>query len=114
MAVPSAGALGGARNEAGSGHRAGIAALIITYGLLEERVPWFKSTAPPVRLRLEADDRVDDIVVTLGDGSRVFIQAKQAGSKGDLNDAVHQWCALRRTNVREVGKTILNQGETAI
>jgi len=92
MAVPSAGALGGARNEAGSGHRAGIAALIIAYGLLEERVPWFKSTAPPVRLRLEADDRVDDIVVTLGDGSRVFIQAKQAGSKEDLDDAVHQWC----------------------
>ncbi|MDI5968376.1 NACHT domain-containing protein [Streptomyces sp. SL13] len=92
MRPPSKGALGGAANEAGSGHRAGAAALIVTYGLLGERVPWLRSTAAPLRILLEADESVDDIVVELADGAQALIQAKAGGSAKDLKDTVDQWC----------------------
>ncbi|MEV5385710.1 NACHT domain-containing protein [Streptomyces sp. NPDC052721] len=86
------GALGGASNEAGANHRAGVAALLATYGLLGEPVPWLRSDARPVLLRMEADVHVDDVVVDLSDGSRAFMQAKlTAGSKA-FEETVDQWC----------------------
>ncbi|MFF0484989.1 NACHT domain-containing protein [Streptomyces sp. NPDC004435] len=86
------GALGGASNEAGASHRSGIAALIAVYGLLEEGVPWLRSDAVPVKLRMEADLHVDDIVVDLADGTTAFIQAKLSPTPAAFNATVDQWC----------------------
>ncbi|MFE1037028.1 hypothetical protein ACFW40_34815 [Streptomyces sp. NPDC058807] len=69
-----------------------MAALLATYGLLGEPVPWLRSNACPVLVRMEADLHVDDVVVDLADGTRAFMQAKlTAGSKA-FEDTVDQWC----------------------
>ncbi|MFJ1618452.1 NACHT domain-containing protein [Streptomyces sp. NPDC088249] len=86
------GALGGASNEAGASHRSGIAALIAGYGLLGEAVPWLRSDAVPVKLRMEADLHVDDVVVDLADGTTAFIQAKLSPTAAAFNATVDQWC----------------------
>ncbi|MFD7978754.1 NACHT domain-containing protein [Streptomyces sp. NPDC059071] len=86
------GALGGASNEAGASHRSGIAALIAVYGLLGEAVPWLRSDAVPVKLRMEADLHVDDVVVDLADGTTAFIQAKLSPTPAAFNATVDQWC----------------------
>ncbi|WP_405967703.1 NACHT domain-containing protein [Streptomyces sp. NBC_00015] len=87
------GALGGAANEAGAVHRAGIAALVTVHGLRGEGVPWLASDTPPVQIHLEADTAVDDIVVRFADGSRAFIQAKASSDLGaPFKSAVAQWC----------------------
>lgn len=91
--APRRGALGGAANEAGAEHRAGVAALAVSYGLLGQRLPWLSSTAPPQRLHMEADVHVDDIVVDLTYDSRAFVQAKLSGTKAALLSTVGQWCA---------------------
>ncbi|MFD0042447.1 NACHT domain-containing protein [Streptomyces anulatus] len=92
MRTAKRGALGGASNEAGASHRAGLAALLAAYGLLGEPVPWLRSDAPPVLLRLEADLHVDDVVVGLRDGTRAFIQAKLSAGRKAFEDTVDQWC----------------------
>ncbi|MGW6769240.1 NACHT domain-containing protein [Streptomyces sp. NPDC055037] len=92
MRTAKRGALGGASNEAGASHRAGVAALLAVYGLLGERVPWLRSGAPPVLLRMEADLHVDDVVVDLGDGTRAFMQAKLSAGRKAFEDTVDQWC----------------------
>ncbi|WP_024760916.1 NACHT domain-containing protein [Streptomyces exfoliatus] len=86
------GALGGSSNEAGANHRAGIAALVAVHGLLGERVPWLRSAATPVLLRMEADLHVDDVVVDLADGTRAFVQAKLNASDKAFKDSADQWC----------------------
>jgi hypothetical protein len=78
----SATAIGGAAYERGSGHRAAIAAHAVTHGLRGEPLRSFGLTAPPVRVHLEADTPVDDLVVTAADGARAFVQAKATGDKG--------------------------------
>ncbi|OEJ21639.1 hypothetical protein AS594_39655 [Streptomyces agglomeratus] len=85
------GALGGASSEAGASHRAGIAALVAVYGLLGEPVPWLRSQAAPVLLRMEADLHVDDVVVDLADGTRAFMQAKLSTGDKAFKDTVDQW-----------------------
>jgi hypothetical protein len=93
VTIPTRGATGGAANEAGAAHRAGIAAVVVTHGLRGERVPWLASDYAPVRLTLEADAHVDDLVIELGDGSRAFIQAKlSSGLNQPFRDAATQWC----------------------
>ncbi|GAA3122346.1 NACHT domain-containing protein [Streptomyces rectiviolaceus] len=92
MQTAKRGALGGASNEAGANHRAGVAALLATYGLLGEPVPWLRSEARPVLLRMEADLHVDDVVVELFDGARAFMQAKLTASRKAFEDTVDQWC----------------------
>ncbi|MEV6757306.1 NACHT domain-containing protein [Streptomyces sp. NPDC051214] len=92
MQTARPGALGGAKNEAGATHRAGIAALLATHGLLGEAVPWLESSSVPTTLHMEADLHVDDVVVDLVDGTRVFIQAKLSGADKAFKDAVDQWC----------------------
>ncbi|MBK5993678.1 NACHT domain-containing protein [Streptomyces sp. MBT58] len=92
MRTAKRGALGGASNEAGASHRAGVAALLAVYGLLGEPVPWLLSDAPPVLLRMEADLHVDDVVVDFRDGTRVFIQAKLSAGRKAFEDTVDQWC----------------------
>ena len=91
MTSPRRGAIGGAANEDGAEHRAGVAALVVAYGLLGEQVPWLASEAAPVGLQMEADVHVDDVVVDLADGSRAFMQAKLDGNSQAVKDAVHQW-----------------------
>ncbi|MER5778279.1 hypothetical protein ABT144_29085 [Streptomyces sp. NPDC002039] len=92
MNTAKPGALGGASNEAGAGHRAGIAALAAVYGLLEEQIPWLRSDAVPVKLRMEADLHVDDVVVDLADGTTAFMQAKLSPNAAAFNATVDQWC----------------------
>ncbi|MFI1018183.1 NACHT domain-containing protein [Streptomyces sp. NPDC020965] len=92
MRTAKRGALGGASNEAGASHRAGVAALLAVYGLLGEPVPWLRSGAPPVLLRMEVDLHVDDVVVDLGDGTRAFMQAKLSAGRKAFEDTVDQWC----------------------
>ncbi|MFJ2960183.1 NACHT domain-containing protein [Streptomyces sp. NPDC087270] len=70
-----------------------MAALVVVYGLLGEQVPWLSSAAVPVALQMEADVHVDDVVVSLDDGSRVFMQAKLDGRSDAVGDTVGQWCA---------------------
>ncbi len=56
-------------------------------------MPWLSSAACPVRIRLEADTSVDDVVVHLADDSKAFIQAKNAsGLDAPFKSAVEQWC----------------------
>ncbi|WP_282704020.1 NACHT domain-containing protein [Streptomyces sp. CC219B] len=92
MQAARRGALGGASNEAGASHRAGVAALLAAYGLLGEPVPWLRSDACPVLLRMEADLHVDDVVVDLADGTRAFMQAKLTAGQQTYKDTVDQWC----------------------
>lgn len=92
MQTAKLGALGGAKNEAGATHRAGIAALLVTYGLLGEAVPWLESPSALAMLRMEADLHVDDVVLDLGDGARAFIQAKLSGTDKAFKATVDQWC----------------------
>ncbi|MEV3972811.1 NACHT domain-containing protein [Streptomyces sp. NPDC050698] len=92
MQMVKRGALGGASNEAGANHRAGVAALLATYGLLGEPVPWLRSDARPVLLRMEADLHVDDVVVDLLDGTRAFMQAKLTAGTKAFESTVDQWC----------------------
>jgi hypothetical protein len=92
MQTAKRGALGGASNEAGANHRAGVAALLATYGLLGEPVPWLRSDACPVLVRMEADLHVDDVVVDLADGTRAFMQAKLTAGGKAFEDTVDQWC----------------------
>ncbi|MGY5115965.1 NACHT domain-containing protein [Streptomyces sp. 900105755] len=92
MQAARPGALGGAKNEAGATHRAGVAALLVTYGVLGEAVPWLESSSVPTTLRMEADLHVDDVVLDLSDGTRAFIQAKLSGSDKAFKATVDQWC----------------------
>ncbi|MFF2792844.1 hypothetical protein ACFVT6_39910 [Streptomyces sp. NPDC058049] len=92
MNTAKAGALGGASNEAGASHRAGTAALVAVYGLLGEQIPWLRSDAVPMTLRMEADLHVDDVVVDLADGTTAFMQAKLSPNAAAFNATVDQWC----------------------
>ncbi|MFF7130820.1 NACHT domain-containing protein [Streptomyces sp. NPDC008196] len=85
--------MGGAANEVGAMHRAGVAALVAVHGLRGENVPWLASDSPPVQIDLESDFSVDDILVRFADGSKAFIQAKVSSDLGaPFKSAVSQWC----------------------
>ncbi|MFD5406761.1 NACHT domain-containing protein, partial [Streptomyces griseorubiginosus] len=93
QALGSKGAVGGAANEVGAMHRAGVAALVAVHGLRGESVPWLASDSPPVQIDLESDFSVDDILVRFADGSKAFIQAKASSDLGaPFKSAVSQWC----------------------
>jgi len=108
VTIPTRGATGGAANEAGAAHRAGIAAVVMTHGLRGERVPWLASAAAPVRLTLEADAHVDDLIVELGDDTRAFIQAKlSSGLNQPFRDTATQWCLAIRSGQCSDGDELL-------
>jgi hypothetical protein len=78
---PNRSALGGAANEAGSGYRAGVGAVIAAHSLygwdlLALELP--RGSAVPGALRLEADAALDDIVAELKGGGRALVQAKRS------------------------------------
>ncbi|WP_434156839.1 NACHT domain-containing protein [Clavibacter michiganensis] len=82
---------GGASNELGSLHRSGIAAMLAIHGLVGRQVSGAIG-AIPVRIHLEADTNVDDIVATMGDESKWYIQCKRsAGNDAALRAAIDQW-----------------------
>lgn len=85
------GSAGGAANEAGSLHRAGVAAVLAVYGLLETALPYMEGGIPS-EIQLETLDATDDIVCTLLDESKWFIQAKRSvGVDGQLRSTIKQW-----------------------
>src|SRR5262245_13290193 len=108
MSEAERGPRGGAANEAGANHRAGVAALLATYGLRGEGARWLASDAAPMEIALEAYTHVDDVVVILADDSRAFIQAKLAcGLAGPFRDAVSQWCRSIRDGECHDGDELL-------
>lgn len=95
---PSRGAVGGASNEAGAAFRSGVAAWIIAHGLQGSDLPGLRpdDRGVPDLVSLETDDAVDDIAVTLSNGSKAFFQAKSTISfavhpKAEFPSVVRQW-----------------------
>jgi hypothetical protein len=85
------GSAGGAANESGSLHRAGVAAVLAVHGLLDQPVSNIPGKVP-VQIRLETLEATDDIACEMGDGSTWFIQAKRtAGFDKALRSTIQQW-----------------------
>ncbi|HEX3680306.1 MAG TPA: NACHT domain-containing protein, partial [Galbitalea sp.] len=103
----AAGALGGAANEAGSYLRARVGALLaltIMEGTAVTRAGLALPDARGTSISAETDDPVDDLVVDLAAGGRIFIQVKlQAGlglAKGSATDkAVKQFAKAVRSGL---------------
>jgi hypothetical protein len=85
------GSAGGASNEAGSIHRAGVAAYLAVHGLTDREVEG-RTGCVPVRIGLETLDATDDIVCEMVNGSSWFFQCKRTvGNDRKLRDAAGQW-----------------------
>lgn len=84
---------GGAANEAGSLHRAGVAAFFASAALTDQPVGGRDaSSGIPTEIALETDSPTDDIEVLFRDGSKWFVQAKRRGRMGaPLNGTLRQW-----------------------
>jgi len=82
---------GGASNELGSDHRAGVAAYLAVAGMYAERVvPDLE--AVPTAIDLETTDATDDIRCEMSDGTTWFIQAKVRGSLAEpFRKTAAQW-----------------------
>lgn len=84
--------VGGSANELGSLHRSGVAAVLAVHGLSGSPIDGVPGRVPTA-LALETRDAVDDIVATMVDGSRWFIQAKRSASGKQLQSAFRQWAS---------------------
>lgn len=84
---------GGAANEAGSLHRAGVAAFLASAALTDQPVGGRDaSSGIPIEIALETDSPTDDIEVVFRDGSKWFVQAKRRGRMGaPLSGTLRQW-----------------------
>ncbi|MBT2501665.1 NACHT domain-containing protein [Curtobacterium sp. ISL-83] len=84
---------GGAANEAGSLHRAGVAAFFAAAALTGQPVGGLDaSSGIPTEVALETDSPTDDIEVVFRDGSKWFVQAKRRGRMGaPLHGTLRQW-----------------------
>jgi hypothetical protein len=89
--------IGGQANEAGSLHRAGVAAYLAAHGLVGaavEAAGYVEGGPYPVALTLESGDDVDDIRCGLSDGTQLFVQAKrECGLDKQFRSTVTQWAA---------------------
>jgi hypothetical protein len=89
--------IGGQANEAGSLHRAGVAAYLAAHGLAGaavEAVGYVEGGPYPVSMTLESGDAVDDIRCGLSDGTQLFVQAKrECGLDNQFRSTVTQWAA---------------------
>ena len=92
---------GGAANWSGSEHERGTAAYLACHCLAREAVTQFDlpdDASVPLKLRLQADEPVDDIVCELSGGGRAFLQARTSldftnrRSTGIVS-VVNQWLA---------------------
>ncbi|HWU30036.1 MAG TPA: NACHT domain-containing protein [Microbacterium sp.] len=83
--------VGGAANELGSRHRAGVATYLAVHGLVDREVLG-RPGAVPIAISLEAAEAVDDIVCRMADDTRWFSQSKRtAGNSEPFRAAVRQW-----------------------
>jgi hypothetical protein len=93
--TPTRGAIGGASGALGVTYQDGLAAVIAAAGLAKRAPTPFglAHEGPfPVTISLQADSAVDDIVVVMSDGSRMFIQAKvNIDLGGGFDSVVRQW-----------------------
>lgn len=82
---------GGASNELGSDHRAGVAAYLAVAGMYAEKVaPDLE--AVPTAIDLETTDATDDIRCEMSDGTTWFIQAKVRGTLAEpFRKTAAQW-----------------------
>lgn len=97
--VSGRGTAGGAANEAGSLHRAGMAALLAVFGLVDRAVDELDDMIP-VEIELETLDATDDIVCRMRGGSSWYIQAKRtAGIDGQLRSSIRQWADQPLTSI---------------
>lgn len=93
------GPIGGAAAEAGSVHRAGVAAIALVHGLcrapltrLFPRVAANNGDAVPIQVHMEVDYPVDDLLVIGETGQRSYVQAKaDRKPRRALLDALKQW-----------------------
>jgi hypothetical protein len=89
--------IGGQANEAGSLHRAGVAAYLAAHGLAGaavEAAGYVEGGPYPVSVTLESGDAVDDIRCELSDETRLFSQAKrECGLDHQFRSTVTQWAA---------------------
>jgi hypothetical protein len=89
--------IGGQANEAGSLHRAGVAAYLAAHGLAGaavEAAGYVEGGPYPVSMTLESGDAVDDIRCELSDETRLFTQAKrECGLDDQFRSTVTQWVA---------------------
>ena len=83
---------GGSANELGSLHRNGLAAVLASYGLSGAPIDGVDG-AVPTSIALETDDDVDDIVCTMANGARWYIQAKRSTNDVSLRSALRQFAA---------------------
>lgn len=83
--------VGGAANELGSRHRAGVATYLAVHGLVDREVLG-RPGAVPIAISLEAAEAVDDIVCRMANDTRWFSQSKRtAGYSEPFRAAVRQW-----------------------
>jgi hypothetical protein len=89
--------IGGQANEAGSLHRAGVAAYLAAHGLAGaavEAAGYIEGGPYPVSMTLESGDAVDDIRCALSDETLLFAQAKrECGLDNQFRSTVSQWAA---------------------
>lgn len=65
---------------------------MVVHGLVGQHVPWLPHDVTPVRVGLESDTEIDDVVIELDDGSRAFVQVKLTCDLGrELDATVDQW-----------------------
>jgi hypothetical protein len=111
----ASGALGGASNEAGAEFRARVGALLATAVIRHEplSVVGLRGVdSGAVLLHVESDDPVDDLVVHLGSGNRVYFQAKLRTTLRDtpgsqLSAAVAQFARAVRAGLRAGDRIVL-------
>jgi hypothetical protein len=105
--------IGGQANEAGSLHRAGVAAYLAAHGLAGaavEAAGYAEGGPHPVSVALESGDAVDDIRCGLSDGTLLFAQAKrECGLDRQFRSTVAQWAAQVPT-LREGDRIALAAG----
>jgi hypothetical protein len=105
--------IGGQANEAGSLHRAGVAAYLAAHGLAGaavEAASYAEGGPHPVSVALESGDAVDDIRCGLSDGTLLFAQAKrECGLDRQFRSTVTQWAAQVPT-LREGDRIALAAG----
>ncbi|ABD09513.1 hypothetical protein ThrDRAFT_04780 [Frankia casuarinae] len=90
--------MSGQGNEAGSLHRAGVAAWLVSHGINGNPIP-LDDTANSGTIQsvdFETNDAIDDIHCKLTDGRTLLVQAKRAcGDDRHLKDTVYQWARQR-------------------
>ena len=121
MITASRSQIGGAAGESGALYRSSVAAYFVAHGLRGQAPKWLQLSgkpAIPVGVRLETEHPVDDVLVDLTDGGRIFVQAKrslrlEASAGSEFGKAVAQWKgAVRERSVNaECDRLVLAIGQ---